>query len=68
MTPTFEEAVAQAGRHLATARRVAAAMTPRELAEAAHHAGQPLTVDQLEDRIRADRGLPPKQRETAASP
>lgn len=55
---TQSEAIAKAGQTLATARSVADQMTPRELAEVAHRAGGP-SVDELEDRIRGRRGLPP---------
>lgn len=60
------EAIAKAGQTLATARTVADAMAPRELAEAAHRAGGP-SVDELEDRIRVRRGLPPIHQDAAAS-
>lgn len=39
-------------------------LTPREQAEAAWTPTSPYTVDELEDRIRADRDLPPLDRET----
>ncbi len=54
------EAIREAGRVLAAARRTADAMTPRELAEAAWTPTTGCTVDELEDEIRADRGLPPR--------
>lgn len=56
---TRGEAVHEAGQHLATARRVADSMTPRQLAEASWHVGCGHTVDELEDRIRERRGLSP---------
>jgi hypothetical protein len=40
------------------------ARTPREAAEAAHVPGGP-SIDELEARIRAARGLPAKHRRTA---
>jgi len=56
--PTYEQAIAKAGTILATGRRTAEQMSPRQLAEAAWHAGCDKTVDQLEDEIRRRRGLP----------
>jgi hypothetical protein len=56
--PTYEQAIAKAGAILATGRRTAEQMNPRELAEAAWHAGCSKSVDQLEDEIRQRRGLP----------
>lgn len=55
---TREDAIRQAGEVLAAARVAAAQMTPRELAEAAWTPGGP-SVEELEERIRAERGLPP---------
>lgn len=55
---TEAEAIARAGAVFATARRALASMTPREQAEAAWSPTSPDTVDQIEDRIRARRGLP----------
>lgn len=55
------EAIERAGRTLANGRRAMAQMTAREQAEAAYTPTGP-SVDDLEDRIRADRGLPPLDR------
>jgi hypothetical protein len=52
------EALQQAGEVLAAGRRSAARMTARELAEAAWTPTCGATVDELEDEIRAKRGLP----------
>jgi hypothetical protein len=52
------EAVQRAGEVLAAGRRSAARMTARELAEAAWTPTCGATVDELEDEIRAKRGLP----------
>ena len=51
-------AIQRAGRTLAEGRRAQAQMTPREQAEAAWTPTSTFTVDELEDRIRAKRGLP----------
>jgi len=59
---TREQAIARAGKAWAQARHAMAQMTPREQAEAAWHPGHPNTVDELENRIRARRGLPPAQK------
>lgn len=40
----------------------AAQMTPREQAEASWSPTSRFTVDELEDQIRADRGMPPLHR------
>ena len=55
-------AIKRAGRTLALGRQAMDRMTPRQQAEAAWTPTSPYTVDQLEDRIRARRGLPPKDR------
>lgn len=55
--PTREEAVASAGQKLATSDLACAQMTPREQAEAAWTPTSRHTVDELEDLIRADRGM-----------
>lgn len=57
--PTREEAIASAGQKLATSDLACAQMTSREQAEAAWTPTCSLTVDELEDRIRADRGMTP---------
>lgn len=54
-----------AGKAFANALATCAEMTPREQAEAAYTPTGP-PVDELEDRIRAERGLPPLQRQSAA--
>lgn len=54
-----EEAIAAAGRDLAASDLAQAKMTPREQAEAAWTPTSPYTVDELEDRIRVRRGMPP---------
>ena len=59
------EAIRAAGEVLATARAAADKMTPRELAEAAWTPTGP-PVDELEDRIRAERGLSPIDRQASA--
>jgi len=59
-------AIARAARTYANGRRAMAQMTPREQAEAAYTPTGP-SVDELEDRIRAERGLPPIDRRAAAS-
>lgn len=59
MTAPSQAAIERAGRTLAVGLAAAAAMTPREQAEAAYTPDGP-TVDDLEDRIRTHRGLPLK--------
>lgn len=59
--PTREEAIAAAGQVLALVRAELADLTPREQAEAAYTPTGP-SVDELEDRIRARRGLRPLDR------
>lgn len=56
---TRAECIDAAGRKLAISDAAIAQMTPREQAEAAWTPTSPFTVDQLEDRIRVRRGLPP---------
>ena len=58
---TFDEAIEAAGAALAASERACAQMTPREQAEAAYTPTGP-PVDELEDLIRADRGLEPRAR------
>lgn len=55
---TWAERIAEAGEVLAVGRVAAAQMTPRELAEAAWTPTGP-SVEELEDQIRRERGLPP---------
>jgi hypothetical protein len=62
VTTSRSAAIASAGAKLATARLACAQMTPREQAEAAWTPTSPYTVDQLEDRIRARRGMEPRAR------
>ncbi|WP_435744996.1 hypothetical protein [Nocardioides sp. SYSU DS0663] len=57
--PSREECIRNAGEVLATAYVACEQMTPREQAEAAWTPTSHHTVDELEDLIRADRGLPP---------
>lgn len=64
---TREQAISRAGTAFANALMTCAQMTPREQAEAAHHPNSPYTVDELEDRIRARRGMVPLDR-TSAKP
>lgn len=65
---TRSEAVAAAGRNLAISDTAQAQMTPREQAAAAYTPtpcplhGVVHTVDELEDLIRAQRGLQPRAR------
>lgn len=59
---TPEQAIDNAAHDLAHARATNAQLTPREQAERAWHKTSPYSVDELEDRIRARRGLPPADR------
>jgi hypothetical protein len=59
---TREEAIRRAGKVWAAACARQDAQSPREAAEEAFRPGG-LTVDQIEDKIRARRGLPPLDRE-----
>ena len=59
---TERECIEAAGRVLAEGRRTQAQMTPREQAEAAWTPTSPYSVDELEDRIRARRGMAPADR------
>jgi len=59
------QAIREAGEVLAMADVAMAQMTPREQAEAAYTPTGP-PVDELEDRIRARRGLPPLDRRKAS--
>ena len=59
------EAIRNAGRVLAEARAIRDSLTPREAAEQAHEPGGP-SVDEIEDRIREMRGLPPLDRRQAS--
>jgi len=62
---TQDQAVQEAGAALARARAAQAELTPRQAAEAAFLPGGP-SVDELEARIRARRGLSPLKRSSAA--
>lgn len=55
--PTRQECIDAAGAVLAASRMACAQMTPREQAEAAWTPTSPYSVDELEDRIRAQRGM-----------
>jgi hypothetical protein len=57
--PTRAEAIDAFGAVLAASDAACAQMTPREQAEAAWTPTSTHTVDELEDLIRADRGLSP---------
>lgn len=71
MSPTREECIEACGRVVAAHDFAMAQMTPREQAEAAFTpvagptTGRVLSVDELEDRIRAQRGLPPLRRQAS---
>lgn len=58
--PTRDEAVRDAGGVLAAALAEQDALPPRQAAERAHRPGGP-SVEELEDLIRAERGLAPKR-------
>lgn len=59
---TRQEAIEAAGRTLAASRAACARMTPREQAEAAWTPTSPFSVDELEEQIRAGRGIEPHAR------
>jgi hypothetical protein len=61
--PTQDEVLAKASRTYAAGLIAQEQMTPREQAEAAHTPTSRFTVDELEDQIRADRGLDPIHRQ-----
>ncbi len=61
-----QAAIEAAGEALAATRLAASRMTPREQAESAWTPTSRFTVDELEDRIRARRGLPSLKRGTDA--
>ena len=61
--PTRAEALAAYGELAAEHQLAVEQMTPREQAEAAWTPTDPRTVDEIEDSIRADRGLPPLDRD-----
>lgn len=60
--PTYDEAVDAAAARLVTSNEAIAQMTPREQAEAAWTPTSRFSVDELEDRIRARRGMTPLER------
>lgn len=60
--PSRDEAIRRAGEHLADGALACEQMTPREQAEAAWTPTSRLSVDELEDLIRAERGYPPLTR------
>lgn len=60
--PTRAEAIASAGAKLAASNIACAQMTARELAEASWTPTSPLSVDDLENAIRAERGMAPIER------
>lgn len=62
MERTQRQAIARAGKALAEGLATCADMTPREQAEAAWTPTSPYSVDELEDRIRARRGMEPLDR------
>lgn len=62
---TEEQAYDAAGRTLALSDAAIAQMTPREQAEAAWTPTSRFSVDELEDRIRADRGMAPLHRKAS---
>lgn len=55
------ECIASAGAKLAASDLALAQMTPREQAEAAWTPTSRFSVDELEDLIRAERGMVPKR-------
>jgi hypothetical protein len=60
--PTEEECIRRAGEVFAAGDLAVSRMTPREQAEAAWTPTSRFSVDELEDRIRARRGMPPLDR------
>lgn len=65
MTPSRDEVLRAAGVLAAEQLLARQSMTPREQAEAAWTPTSAYTVNELEDRIRAQRGLPPAQRKAS---
>lgn len=61
---TRDECLAGFGAAMAISNEACDQMTPREQAEAAWTPTSRASVDELEDRIRAERGLPPIDRST----
>lgn len=57
--PTQDECLVGFGHAMAESAIACEQMTPREQAEAAWTPTSPYTVDELEDRIRARRGMQP---------
>lgn len=62
---TREQAIGRAAEAFANLLLTCERMTPREQAEAAWTPTSPYCVDELEDRIRAKRGMEPVHRKTA---
>lgn len=62
---TREQAIERAAEAFANGLVTCTRMTPREQAEAAWTPTSPYSVDELEDLIRADRGMEPVHRKTA---
>lgn len=58
---THDQKIARAASAYAVMLERIEEMTPREQAEAAWSPTSEYTVDQLEELIRAERGLPPKE-------
>lgn len=63
---TRAQAIQRAANAVAAMYRAIAQMTPREQAEAAWTPTSRFTVDELEDQIRADRGMTPLHRPKSA--
>lgn len=59
---TRTDVIDAAGRDFAALLRARESMTPRELAEASWSPTSAHSVDELEDLIRAERGLRPRSR------
>lgn len=57
---SWQDAARAAGETLAEHLIAMESMTPREAAEAIWSPTSSRTVEEIEDRVRADRGLPPK--------
>lgn len=66
MSKPSRAAVERAAEALVAGERAAAQMGPRELAEACFSPAEQLSVNDLEDLIRAKRGLPALDRTAAA--
>lgn len=64
----YDQAIKEAGKVLAASDLAMAQMTPREQAEAAWTPTSRYSVDELEELIRAERGMPPIDRGGDAPP